>query len=58
MAPRSLRGVLNCEEMVTRRTARLDTVRTGDTILPGASPGSGVSVDKEVLGDPVAIWED
>lgn len=55
--PRALRGVLNCEEMVTLRTATLDTVTTPDGILPGSSPGLGATIDEDVLGDPVASWE-
>jgi L-alanine-DL-glutamate epimerase-like enolase superfamily enzyme len=38
--PRSLRGVLNCEDMVNSRTATLDTIVTADGIVPGRSPGS------------------
>ncbi|MEJ2887008.1 enolase C-terminal domain-like protein [Actinomycetospora aeridis] len=55
--PRSLRGVLNAEEMVTRRIAALDTVVTTDGVLPGRSPGLGATVDVEALGEPVAVWE-
>ncbi|TDQ47322.1 L-alanine-DL-glutamate epimerase-like enolase superfamily enzyme [Actinomycetospora succinea] len=55
--PRSLRGVLDCEDMVTRKVAALDTVVTPDGVLPGRSPGLGATVDEEALGDPVAVWE-
>jgi cis-L-3-hydroxyproline dehydratase len=55
--PRSLRGVLNSEDMVTRRVATLDTVVTADGVLPGRSPGLGATVDEDVLGEPVAVWE-
>ncbi|MEU1518465.1 mandelate racemase/muconate lactonizing enzyme family protein [Streptomyces sp. NPDC005811] len=53
---RLLRGVLNCEDMVTLKTAEFSPVRTGDGILPPAAPGLGVTVDEEVLGDPVMTW--
>lgn len=56
--PASLRGVLNCEDMVTVRTASLDTVRTGDGIVPGTSPGLGATPLPDVLGDPVHVWDD
>ena len=56
--PQLLRGVLNCEEMVTVRTATLDTVRTDDGILPGGSPGLGATPLPEILGDPVQVWGD
>lgn len=54
--PRSLRGVLNCEDMVTRRVAALDTVVTAEGVLPGRSPGLGATVDEDALGEPVAVW--
>ncbi|MEJ2871929.1 enolase C-terminal domain-like protein [Actinomycetospora sp. OC33-EN08] len=55
--PRLLRGVLDCEEMVTVRTATLD-VRVADAgVLPGDAPGLGATVDPEVLGDPLQVWE-
>ena len=53
---RSLRGVLNCEDMVTLKTAALDTLHAGAGVLPGTSPGLGATVDEEVVGEPVAIW--
>ena len=58
MPPRFLRGVLNCEDMVTRRTATLDTVVTDTGILPGGSSGLGATVHEDVLGEPVAVWGD
>jgi cis-L-3-hydroxyproline dehydratase len=55
--PRSLRGVLNCEDMVTRKIAALDTVVTDQGVRPGTSPGLGATVDIDALGEPVAVWE-
>ncbi|MHC1559611.1 mandelate racemase/muconate lactonizing enzyme family protein [Actinomycetospora sp. C-140] len=52
---RLLRGVLNCEDMVTRRVAALDTIRTDDGIRLGPAPGLGATVDEDVLGEPVAV---
>lgn len=56
VAPRSLRGVLNTEDMVTARTATLDTRRTDAGILPGTSPGLGATPRPDVLGEPVRSW--
>lgn len=56
--PRLLRGVLNTEDMVTVRTARLDAVRTADGILPGSSPGLGTTPSLDVLGDAVQTWSE
>lgn len=56
VSPALLRGVLNCADMVTVTTARVDTVVTDDGILPGAAPGLGATVDLDVLGEPVATW--
>lgn len=53
---RLLRCVLNCEDMVTLRTAELDVRRTARGVLPGGSPGLGVTVDEMVLGDPKLTW--
>lgn len=54
--PRLLRGVQNSEEMVTVRTADLDLRRVDGGILPGASPGLGLTVREEALGTPVRSW--
>ncbi len=56
--PRLLRCVLNCEEMVTLKTAEFDARYTGGGILPSASPGLGLTVDEAVLGEPCMTWED
>ncbi|MDL5159805.1 mandelate racemase/muconate lactonizing enzyme family protein [Actinomycetospora termitidis] len=54
--PRLLRGVLNCEDMVTVHVAGLDVRVTADGVLPGDTPGLGATVDREVLGAPVQVW--
>lgn len=51
-----LQAVLNCEDMVTLKTAEFTPVRTGDGILPPSSPGLGISVDESALGEPVSTW--
>lgn len=55
--PRLLRCVLNCEDMVTLRTATFDAITSDGGILPPAAPGLGIDVNEAVLGEPVAIWE-
>jgi L-alanine-DL-glutamate epimerase-like enolase superfamily enzyme len=54
--PRLLRGVLNCEDMVTVKTADLDLQHAGRGVLPGGAPGLGVTVHEAVLGAPVTTW--
>ncbi|MDX2567955.1 enolase C-terminal domain-like protein [Streptomyces scabiei] len=53
-----LQAVLNCEDMVTLETAEFAAVYTGDGILPPAAPGLGITVNENVLGDPVMTWGD
>ena len=55
---RLLRCVLNCEDMVTVKTAEIDAVFTDGGVLPAGSPGLGITVDRGVLGDPVMAWGD
>jgi cis-L-3-hydroxyproline dehydratase len=55
--PQNLRCVLNCEDMVTLKTARFD-VRTDDGgILALDTPGLGIELDHAVLGEPIAVWD-
>ncbi|MCA1184927.1 MULTISPECIES: mandelate racemase/muconate lactonizing enzyme family protein [unclassified Saccharopolyspora] len=54
--PRLLRCVLNCADMVTRRTADSGARIIGGRVLPGTAPGLGIEVDREVLGAPIASW--
>lgn len=53
-----LRCVLNCEDMVALKTAEFAAVFNGDGVLPVSSPGLGITVDEEVLGDPDITWGD
>jgi cis-L-3-hydroxyproline dehydratase len=55
---RLLRCVLNCEDMVALKTAKIDAVFTGGGVLPGGSPGLGITVDEDVLGEPTMTWGD
>ena len=55
---RLLRCVLNCEDMVALKTAKVDAVFTGAGVLPGGSPGLGITVDEDVLGEPAMTWGD
>ena len=56
--PRLLRCILDCRDMVTLATARFDAlIRDGGVLVPD-TPGLGITVDRDVLGDPVAAWGD
>lgn len=54
--PALLRSVLNCADMVTVRTATVDARFSGTGVLPGDSPGLGITVDEAVLGEPESTW--
>ncbi|MFI7067969.1 mandelate racemase/muconate lactonizing enzyme family protein [Kribbella sp. NPDC050124] len=53
--PRLLRGVLNCEDMVTPRIATFDARSEGGGVLPPDAPGLGIDVDEAALGQPT-VW--
>jgi len=54
--PRLLRCILDCRDMVSLETARFDApVRDGGVLVPDA-PGLGITVHRNVLGEPVAAW--
>ena len=55
---RLLRCVLDCADMVAVKTAEVDALFTDGGVLPGGSPGLGITVDREVLGHPVMTWGD
>ena len=56
MPERNLRCILDCRDMVTLTTARIDApVRDGGVLAPRA-PGLGLTVNRDVLGAPVACW--
>lgn len=51
-----LRCILDCRDMVSVRTAEFDApVRDGGVLAPGA-PGLGIIPNRDVLGDPVAVY--
>jgi L-alanine-DL-glutamate epimerase-like enolase superfamily enzyme len=53
---RNLRCILDCRDMVTIETAKFDApVSMGGVIAPNA-PGLGIAVDRDLLGDPVAVY--
>ncbi len=53
---RTLRCILDCRDMVTLVTADFDApVEQGGVLAPKA-PGLGITVRRDVLGDPVARW--
>ena len=53
---RYLRCILDCRDMVTLKTAEFDAPVTDGGVLAPASPGLGVDVNHDVLGDPTANW--
>ena len=55
---RLLRCVLNCDDMVTLKTAKFSAPIRDGGILPPALPGLGLEVDIALLGEPMAVWGD
>lgn len=56
--PRLLRCILDCRDMVTRKTAAFDApVMNGGVLVPD-TPGLGITVDPDAIGNPVLTWED
>lgn len=54
---RYLRCILDCRDMVTLETAEFDAPVTDGGVLAPMSPGLGIIVKRDVLGDPVATWK-
>lgn len=54
--PEMLRCVLDPTDMVTTRTAEFDADVSDGEVRVGDSPGLGLSVDQDVLGEPVASY--
>lgn len=54
--PRLLRCVLDVRGMVSQQTARLDAPIENGGVLLGDAPGLGLSVDRDVMGEPVARY--
>ncbi len=53
---RHLRCILDCRDMVTPETAAFDAPVTAGGVLAPNAPGLGLTVNRDVLGDPVASW--
>lgn len=53
---RNLRCILDCRDMVTLVVADFDAPVTAGGVLAPTAPGLGITVRREVLGDPVARW--
>ncbi len=54
---RALRCVLDCRDMVTLETATIHApIKDGGVMAPKA-PGLGVTVNRDVLGPPVGVYE-
>ena len=52
-----LRCILDCRDMVTLETASFDApVQNGGVLVP-QTPGLGITVNRDVLGAPAAVWE-
>ncbi|MFV0475852.1 MAG: mandelate racemase/muconate lactonizing enzyme family protein [Pikeienuella sp.] len=54
--PRLLRCILDCRDMVAAETAAFDAPVVDGGVLAPDAPGLGISVDRDVLGAPVAEW--
>lgn len=56
--PKSLlRCVLDPRDMVTLQTGTFDAPIKDGGVLPPDAPGLGVTINRDLLGDPVATWE-
>lgn len=55
---RYLRCILDCRDMVTLKTAHFDApVERGGVLVPD-EPGLGLTVYREMFGEPVGVWEE
>lgn len=54
---RLLRCVLDVRDMVTANTTDFDVVVESGRARAPLSPGLGVSVKRDVIGEPVKVWE-
>lgn len=52
----NLRCILDCRSMVTEQLASFDAPLVDGGILAPESPGLGLTVDMEVLGEPLMVW--
>lgn len=54
---RLLRCVLDPRDMVTRQTGAFDAPIKNGGVLPPDAPGLGVTINRDLLGAPVALWQ-
>ena len=54
---RLLRCVLDPRDMVTIQTAEFDAPIQEGGVLPPEAPGLGVTINRDILGTPVATWQ-
>ncbi|MGR3838744.1 MAG: mandelate racemase/muconate lactonizing enzyme family protein [Cognatishimia sp.] len=54
---RLLRCVLDPRDMVTIQTAEFDAPIVDGGVLPPDAPGLGVTINRDILGEPVSSWE-
>lgn len=54
--PRLLRCILNTTDMVTLKTAEIAMTRNDAGIMPTREPGLGLTVQEDLLGEPVGTW--
>ncbi len=54
---RYLRCILDCRDMVSLVTADIDAPVEKGGVLPPNAPGLGLTVRRETLGAPVAVWD-
>jgi L-alanine-DL-glutamate epimerase-like enolase superfamily enzyme len=54
---RLLRCVLDPRDMVTIQTAEFDAPIQDGGVLPPEAPGLGVTINRDILGTPVATWQ-
>ncbi|WP_419740445.1 hypothetical protein [Ruegeria sp.] len=55
---RLLRCVLDPRDMVTIQTGAFNAPIENGGVLPSDAPGLGVTMNRDLLGQAVAIWED
>ena len=54
---RFLRCILDCRDMVTLQTADFDAPVLDGGVLAPLAPGLGITMHRDILGDPVATWK-
>jgi len=54
----NLRCILDVRDMVTLEIAQFDCVVHDGGVMAPDAPGLGLAINREILGDPVNVWED